>query len=52
LGLIKEMAKTEKDNISIGYIPNSDTIKAMEDSKTGKVIKTKNKEEFFAKLNA
>lgn len=51
LGLIKEMAKTEKELITIEHAPNTETIKALEDSKTGKVIKTKSKEDFFAKLN-
>jgi len=52
LGLIKEMAKTEKESITIENAPNSETLKALEDSKAGRVVKTKNKEDFFAKLNS
>jgi len=51
LGLIKEIAKTEKDYISIGFTPNPETVKALEDSSSGRVTKTKTKDEFFAKLN-
>jgi len=52
LGLIKEIAITEKEYITIEHAPNGETIKALEDSKAGKVIKTKNKDDFFAKLNS
>ncbi|HNW50643.1 MAG TPA: hypothetical protein PKH79_06140 [Prolixibacteraceae bacterium] len=52
VGLIKEMAKTEKEYISIESAPNNETIKALEDSKSGKVVKAKNKDDFFAKLNS
>jgi antitoxin component of RelBE/YafQ-DinJ toxin-antitoxin module len=52
LMLIKEMAETEKEYITIEHTPNAETIKALEDSKAGRVVKTKNKEDFFAKLNS
>ncbi len=52
LGLIKEMAKTEKNYINIEPSPNNETIKALADSKAGRVTKTQNKREFFEKLNS
>lgn len=52
LGLIKEMAKTEKDYITVEHTPNAETAKALEDSKTGRVVKTKSKKDFFAKLDS
>lgn len=52
LGLIKEIAKTDNKYISIENTPNSETIKAIEDSKKKNVVKTKNKEDFFNKLNS
>jgi len=52
LGLIKEIAKTEKESITIESAPNTETLKALEDSKAGRIVKTKNKEDFFAKLNS
>jgi len=52
LGLIKEMAKTENKYISIEHTPNSETRKAIEDSKLGKVTKTRSKKDFFNKLNS
>ena len=52
LGLIKEIAKTEKEFITIEHAPNTETLKALEDSKAGRVIKTKSKHDFFAKLNS
>jgi hypothetical protein len=52
LGLIKEMAKTENEFIIVEHAPNAETLKALEDSKTGKVVKSKSKEEFFAKLKS
>lgn len=52
LGLIKEMAKTENQYISIEHTPNTETIKAMEDSKAGRVTVAKSKKDFFAKLNS
>ena len=51
LGLIKEMAKTEK-YIEISHKPNEETVKAMEDSLTGKVTRTGSKRDFFDKLNS
>jgi hypothetical protein len=52
LGLIKEIAITEKEYIKIEHAPNAETIKALEDSKAGRVVKTKSKDDFFAKLNS
>jgi hypothetical protein len=52
LGLIKEMAKTENENIIVEHAPNAETLKALADSKSGKVIKAHSKEDFFAKLNS
>lgn len=52
LGLIKEIAKTENEYIIVEHAPNTETLKALEDSKSGKVIKAHNKEDFFAKLNS
>lgn len=52
LGLIKEIAKTESENIIVEHAPNAETVKALEDSKSGKVIKSKSKEDFFAKLES
>jgi hypothetical protein len=52
LGLIKEMAKTDNEYITIEHAPNAETLKALEDSKSGRVVKTKSKEDFFAKLNS
>ncbi|HET6558302.1 MAG TPA: hypothetical protein VFG54_13370 [Prolixibacteraceae bacterium] len=52
LGLIKEMAETEKEYITIEHTPNSETLKALQDSKSGRVVKTKSKEDFFSKLNS
>jgi hypothetical protein len=52
LGLIKEMAKTENGNIIVEHAPNAETLKALADSKSGKVIKANSKEDFFAKLNS
>ena len=52
LGLIKEIAETEKEYITIEHTPNSETLKALQDSKSGKVVKTKSKEDFFSKLNS
>lgn len=52
LGLIKEMAKTENEYIIIEHTPNTETLKALEDSKSGQVVKTKSKEDFYAKLNS
>mgnify|MGYP006442843751 CR=1 FL=1 len=49
LGLIKEMAKNEK-SIKISKTPNDETEKAINDSLNGFVIKTKNKDDFFNKL--
>ncbi len=51
LGLIREMAKTEK-YIEVANQPNKETQKAMEDSLNGKVTQTKSKRDFFNKLNA
>lgn len=44
------MAKTEK-YIEIVKIPNRETVKALSDSKLGKVTKTRSKNDFFNKLN-
>ena len=52
LELIKEMAETEKGHITIEHTPNAETLKVLKDSKTGRVVKTKNKEDFFSKLNS
>jgi len=52
LGLIKEIAKTEKEHIIVEYAPNSETKKALSDSKSGKVIQTHSKADFFAKLTS
>lgn len=52
LGLIKEMAKTENEYITVEHAPNAETLKALEESKAGKVVKSKSKEDFFAKLNS
>jgi hypothetical protein len=52
LGLIKEMSKTENDNVIVEHAPNTETLKALADSKSRKVIKTHSKEDFFAKLNS
>lgn len=52
LGLIKEIAKTERDYISIDNTPNDETLKAMQDTKEGRVTKANNKKDFFAKLNS
>lgn len=52
LNLIKELAKTEKDYITIEHTPNSETVQAMEDSKKGNVEKTTGKKDFFDKLNS
>jgi len=52
LGLIKEMAKTDNEYITIEHAPNEETLKALEDSNAGKVVKSKSKEDFFAKLNS
>lgn len=51
LGLIKEMAKTEK-YIEITDQPNKETEKAMTDSINGNVTRTRGKRDFFNKLNA
>ncbi|MCF8371851.1 MAG: hypothetical protein K9H64_09525 [Bacteroidales bacterium] len=51
LGLIKELAKTEKKYITVDHAPNDETIEALEDSKTGRVIKSESKKDFFSKLN-
>lgn len=34
LGLIKEIAKTEKEHIIVEHAPNAETLKALNDSKT------------------
>lgn len=52
LGLIRELAKTEKKYITVENTPNAETIKALEDSKNGVVTKAKNKNDFLNKLNA
>ena len=52
LRLIKEMAETEKEYITIEHTPNAETLKALKDSKSGRVVKTKSKEDFFSKLNS
>lgn len=52
LGLIKEIAKTETEYISVEHAPNTETLNAMEDSKAGRVTLAKNKKDFFAKLNS
>lgn len=39
LGLIKEMAKTEKEYITVENTPNAETTAALEDSKAGRVVK-------------
>jgi hypothetical protein len=52
LGLIKELAKTENELITVEHAPNAETIKALEDSKVGRVVKSKSKDDFFAKLNS
>jgi len=52
LELIKEMAETEKEYITIEHTPNAETLKALKDSKSGRVVKTKSKEDFFSKLNS
>jgi hypothetical protein len=52
LGLIKEIAKTDNKYISIEHTPNLETRKALEDSKLGRVTKTRNKKDFFSKLNS
>ena len=52
LGLIKEMAETEKEYITIDYTPNAETLKALKASKAGRVVKTNSKEDFFSKLNS
>lgn len=52
LGLIKEMAKTEKNYISIDNTPNEETVKSMQDAKAGRVTQANNKKDFFAKLNS
>ena len=51
IGLIKELAKIEKESISIEKIPNATTIEAMEDAIDGKVMKSKNKKDFFEKIS-
>ncbi|WP_016776723.1 hypothetical protein [Anaerophaga thermohalophila] len=52
LGLIREIAKTEKKYISVEHSPIAKTLKALEDSKNGRVTKTKGKKDFFSKLNS
>jgi hypothetical protein len=52
LGLIKEMAEKEKEYITIEHTPNAETLKALKASKSGRVVKTKGKEDFFSKLNS
>jgi hypothetical protein len=52
LGLIREMAKTEKKYISVEHSPNAETEKALEDAKKGRVTKTTGKKDFFSKLNS
>ena len=52
LGLIKEMAKTEKELITVEHAPNAETLKALDDSKAGRVVNSKSKDDFFAKLDS
>jgi hypothetical protein len=50
--LLKEMAKTESF-IEVGPVPNSETVKAILDVKEkNNLTKAKDKNDFFAKLNA
>jgi hypothetical protein len=51
LGLIKEIAKTESKYITIEHEPNVTTLKAMNDAREGRINKTRNKQDFFSKLN-
>jgi hypothetical protein len=51
LGLIKEMTKTEGKYITVEHKPNATTLKAMNDARKGRATKTRNKKDFFSKLN-
>jgi hypothetical protein len=52
LDLILELAKTETKYITVEHKPNAETIKALEDSQNGRVTRTKDKKDFFNKLNS
>lgn len=43
---------TLKGVVTIEHKPNEETIEALEDVKAGRVTRSKNKADFFAKLNS